>query len=244
MRIALVLAAIVFIATLLVRLPASVLVSHLPADIACEDVSGTIWHGTCGQLSSDGLKVAGVSWRLHPLALLELAISADLSSIDPSAGGRGSLVLTRSGDASISDLHATLPLAAGSPLLPAGSSATLVLSLPSVTLHNAHIASIEGGVEIQHVHLSNPASELGSYALQFQPPASGSTGSTMQGQLRDLEGPLQLSAQLYLQPTGDYEINGTVTPRDNANEDLSKVLQYLGPADAQGQRTFSLAGTL
>jgi hypothetical protein len=241
LRIALVLAALVFVATLLVRLPASVLISHLPADIACEDVSGTVWHGTCGQLSSDGLKVAGVSWQLHPLALLELAISADLSSIDPSAGGSGSVVLTRSGDASITDLHATLPLPTGSQLLPAGASATLVLSLPSVRLHNAHLASIEGSIEIHHLHLANPSSELGSYQLQLQPPASG---STTEGQLRDLEGPLQVSGQLRLQATGEYEVNGTVTPRANASEDLSKTLQYLGPADAQGQRTFSLAGTL
>lgn len=241
MRIALVLAAIVFVVTLLLRLPASLLVSHLPADVACEDVSGTVWHGTCGQLSSDGLKVAGLSWRLHPLALLGLALSADLASAEPGAGGSASVVLTRSGDASITDLQATLPMPVGSQLLPAGSSATLVLSLPSVKLHNAHLTSIEGSIQIQHVHLSNPVTELGSYQLQLLPATSG---STTEGQLHDLDGPLQVSAQLRLQPTGEYEINGTVTARSSANEDLNKALQNLGPADAQGQRTFSLAGSL
>lgn len=241
MRAALVLAALVFLATLLVRLPASVLLSYLPAQIVCEDVSGTVWHGSCGQVSSDGMKVAGVSWRLHPLALLALELSADLSSIDPNAGGSASVVLTRSADESITDLHATLPLAAGSPLLPADTTATLVLSLPSVRLHHDRLTSVEGSIEVQHVRVSNPASELGSYELQLQPSPSG---ATTEGQLHDLEGPLQVSAQLRLQPSGEYEINGTVTPRANANEDLNRILQYLGPADAQGRRPFSLAGTL
>jgi hypothetical protein len=241
LRTALVLAALVFIATLLVRLPAGVLVSHLPAGIACEEVSGTVWNGTCAQLSGDGLKVAGVSWHLHPLALLGLTLSVDLSSIDPAAGGSGSVVLTRSGDASITELHATLPLPPGAALLPAGASATLVLSLPSVTLHADHLTSIEGSIQAQHVHVSNPAADIGSYELQLQPPVSD---SPIEGQLHDLDGPLQVNGQLRLQPSGEYEVNGTVTARANASEDLDKLLQYLGPADAQGARTFSLAGSL
>jgi hypothetical protein len=66
----------------------------------------------------------------------------------------------------------------------------------------------------------------------------------MNGQLRDLEGPLEVNGQLTLQQSGSYEVNGTVASRASASEDLNKTLQlFLGPADAQGRRTFSLAGS-
>lgn len=240
MRLALILAAIVFIVTLLVRLPASLLVSHLPSDLVCEDASGTVWQGACVQLSTNGIRVANLTWSLHPLALLKLAISADLSSADPAAGGSGRVVLGRDGDVSITDLHATLALPAGSQWLPPGTSATLIASLPSAKFRNARLITIEGTIDIQQLHISNPAADLGSYQLRLQPEASG---SMIDGELRDLNGPLAVSAQLRLQPSGAYEINGTVAPRANPSEDLDKALQLLGPADAQGQRTFSLAGT-
>ena len=45
--------------------------------------------------------------------------------------------------------------------------------------------------------------------------------------------------------TDTADIEGTVATRSSASDDLSKALQlFLGPADAQGQHTFSLAGTL
>jgi Type II secretion system (T2SS), protein N len=243
LRAALILAAIIFIVTVLARLPADVLVSHLPSDIACEDVSGTLWHGTCGQLGSNGFNVAALSWSLHPLALLKLRVSADLISSDPAGGGSARVVLIRGGDVAISDLHATLPLPAGSPWLPGGASATLALTLPSVKLHNDRLVAIEGTVDVQQLHISNPAADLGDYELQIQPQASASA-PTIEGQIRDLNGPLAVSGLLRLQPSGEYDINGTVAPRGSVSEDLNKALQFLGPADAQGQRTFSLAGTM
>ena len=67
----------------------------------------------------------------------------------------------------------------------------------------------------------------------------------MIGQLRDLSGPLAVRGQLRLQPSGAFEINGTVATRPNAGNEIDQALQvFLGPADTQGQRPFSMAGTL
>jgi general secretion pathway protein N len=190
---------------------------------------------------ANGFAVAGLAWKLHPLALLSATLSADLSSADPGNGGSGSVSATRSGDVALTDLHVTLPLTAASNILPQGTTATLVLALPSARIHDSHLVSIAGTIELRQLHISNPAADLGSYELQI--PLAGS-GSAINGQLRDLEGPLAVNGQVTLQPSGAYEINGTVAPRAAPSDDVNKALQFLGPPDAEGRRTFSLAGTL
>jgi hypothetical protein len=247
LRLAIVLAAIIFCITLLARLPARLGVSFLPSDVICEDPSGTLWQGSCGQLRNNGLSIAGVSWKLHPLALLGLKVNADVISSDPNVPASASIEAARNGDVAIRDLDATLPLAAASHLLPNGDSATLVLALPAAKIRSGHLVAIEGTIQLQQLHIANPSADLGSYELQFPSGSSQSsdTVSTMVGQLRDLEGPLAVSGQVHLQPNGTYEADGTVVARDTASDDLNKVLQlFLGPADSRGQRTFSLAGSL
>jgi general secretion pathway protein N len=49
---------------------------------------------------------------------------------------------------------------------------------------------------------------------------------------------------LRLSPDGSYELAGSVAPKSDAGSDLTQVLQLLGPADAQGRRVFSIAGTM
>src|SRR5208282_1995644 len=87
-RSALLLAALVFLLTLLVRLPASVLLTHLPGSVRCTDVSGTLWRGSCGELAFGPQSVSDVRWTLHPVALLRARIALDLASADPAATGQ------------------------------------------------------------------------------------------------------------------------------------------------------------
>jgi hypothetical protein len=240
LRTGIILAVLIFIATLAVRLPAGLLVRYLPDDVSCDDPGGTVWLGSCARVRSNGITISALSWKLHPLALLRATLSAEVNSADPASSGHANIEATRSGDISISDLHAVLPLPPGSNVMPRGTSATLALTLPSARIHDSHLIAISGTIDLQQLHIADPPADLGSYELQF--PAT--EAATITGQLRDLEGPLAVSGQLVLQPTGTYEINGTVSPRAALSEELNKALQFLGPPDASGQRTFSLAGSL
>ena len=130
LRTALLLAAIIFSITVIARLPAQLLASRLPAPVHCEEPSGTIWHGTCGQLSAESLSIPGLSWKLHPLALLQLALRVDLNSIDPNNGGSASILARHNGDLTVTTLNAVVPLGPAPTILPAGSSALLALALP------------------------------------------------------------------------------------------------------------------
>jgi general secretion pathway protein N len=241
LRAALILVVVVFLATVLLRLPARVLLSMLPADVACASPAGTIWSGSCEQLRVGAVAVSGLSWTLHRAALLRLRLGADLASEDPAARGHAQVELAPNGDVAITALAATVAMPGGAGLVPAGTSGTMQLAIDSARLQGGHLVAVQGRIELQQLRIENPAADLGSFELQFAPP---NQNAPIVGQLRDLNGPLSVIGVLQLSPTGSYELQGSVASRPEASADLTQVLQLLGPLDAQGRRAFSLAGTL
>jgi hypothetical protein len=233
--------AVVFLITLVVRLPARALVALLPPDVTCAAPSGTIWSGSCGQLRAAPIVVSALSWQLHPAALLRARIGADVASQDPAANGHATLELRTNGDLSLTALVANLALPRDSGLVPAGASGTLQLAIDSARIEGGHVVAVQGTVDLQQLHIESPAADLGSFELQF---ASPNQGATMVGLLRDLDGPLSMIGTLHLKRDGSYELQGSVAPRAGSGADLTQLLQLLGPPDAQGRRALSIAGTL
>jgi hypothetical protein len=239
---AILLVAAIFAITVLVRLPAGVLPLLLPASIHCQSPTGTLWHGSCRELSSGALALSDVRWGLHPLALLRAHLLVDVQSDDARAAGQAQLMLHGNGDLQIQALNASLRLQGGLSALPPGWSGALQLAIDQASMQGGYLTAIEGVITVRQLHSDNPPAELGSFQLQF--PGRESTGAApMLGTLRDLEGPLSLQGQLQLLPSGAYELSGTVAARDSSSADLQQMLQLLGPLDAQGRHTFSLAGT-
>jgi hypothetical protein len=241
LRPALILAVVVFIITLLVRLPARALLMLLPAEVSCAEPAGTVWSGSCGELRAGAFAVSGLAWTLHPAALLRLHVAADLASQDPRANGHAQLELALNGDLAITALAANLAIPSGAGLFPAGSSGSVQLAVDSARIEGRHLVALQGKIDLQQLQIENPPADLGSFELQFAPP---SQGAAMVGQLRDLNGPLSVIGVLQLSRAGSYDLEGSVAPRPGASADLTQVLQLLGPPDAQNRRAFSLAGSL
>jgi general secretion pathway protein N len=241
LRAALILAAIAFLVTLLMRLPARTLLPLLPADVSCAAPTGTVWSGTCGQLHVGELAVSGLSWALHPAALLRLHLVADLASPDPQARGHAQVDLARDGKLAITALAASVALPGDAAVVPAGVSGSMQLAIDSARIEDQHLIALHGTIDLLQIHIDNPQADLGSFELQFTPPAQP---TVMVAQLRDLNGPLSVTGVLQLSPTGNYQLDGSVTPRPGASAELTQKLQVLGPADAQGRHPFSLAGSL
>ncbi len=243
---ALLLAAAMFLLTVLVRLPAAALSWLLPANVQCLSPSGTLWQGECTELRMPNLELAGVRWSLHAWSLLRARASFDLQSDDPRATGSTHLTLHPDGDMDLDALQATVPMPGPFSPLPPGWSGQLALDVAQASLRNSHIASLEGVITARQLHSEQPTADLGSFELRF--PGNGtaaeSRSSPMIGALRDLEGPLSVQATVTLTPNGAYELEGSLAARPDAAAELQQLLQMLGPADAQGRRPFSLAGTL
>jgi hypothetical protein len=243
-RFALLLAALVFLVTLLVRLPAGVLLAHLPGTLQCSGISGTMWRGSCGELAFGPRRVSEVRWLLHPASLLRARVALDLSCADPAATGQAYLEWSPGGELLVEHLAATLgaPLLTG--LLPGGWSASMQLAIGRARARAGHLVAIEGTAQLQQ--LRAPRIAFGSYELAFAPAAGAElpAGAPMQGTLRDLEGPLSLRGIMRLTPEGRYELSAKLAAHEDASPALQQLLELLGPPDAQGARDFSFAGTL
>jgi hypothetical protein len=72
--------------------------------------------------------------------------------------------------------------------------------------------------------------------------ASAKGGALQAARIVDEGGPLALQAQLELEPSGGWQLQGTVAARSAPSPVLAGLLQLLGPADAAGLRQFSIAG--
>ncbi len=242
LRSAAILSVLIFVVTVLVRLPARWLVGLLPPKVQCEAPSGTLWNGACGELRAGGYGLRGVSWRLHPAALLRMRLAADLGSEDPAARGRASIELARSGELAIKDLVASVDVQSGAGMLPVMVSGRLELALASARIVGARPAALQGKIDLQQLHVISPPADLGSFELQFAPQPEG---APLLGELRDLNnGPLSVNGRLRLTSGGAYQLDGTVAARAQAGAALTQALLLLGPPDVQGRRQFSLAGTL
>ncbi len=59
-------------------LPAAVIGHFIPHQVHADDWSGTVMHGAAGKLSVNARDAGAIEWRLHPLALLLLAMVVDI----------------------------------------------------------------------------------------------------------------------------------------------------------------------
>ena len=229
-------------ATLLVRFPARWGLALAPAGVACEQPAGSVWRGSCKGLRVAGLSLESVAWQLHPLALLRLRLGLDLQVDDARVAGQAQLDLSPGGRLEARNLRAHLPIDPGLlPLFPRGWGGELELALDALQLVDNHPVALRGALHARGLRRFAPPMALGDYVLRFEqaPDANG----RQLGQLRDEGGPLALAGQLQLGSDGQYELNGLVAARPEAGAELAHDLEMLGPADADGRRPFSLAGS-
>ena len=236
-------ALLLFLITVLVRLPASWALHLLPSSIACEQPAGTLWQGSCAQLQTAGMAIGPVNWSLHALPLLIARIDAEVQSEDTRLPLQVHVSVRTGGHVEASGVHAQFELSPDLlPSFPEGWQGQVQLNLAALSVAAGHLKSLQGTVDIASLRQQSPAMALGSYQLDFAP--STDAADAVVGQLRDTAGPLSVAGTLRYTAAGGYEINGTVAARGEATPDLAKAVEYLGEADGQGRRQFSLAGTL
>jgi general secretion pathway protein N len=236
------LAAVLFALTVLLRAPASWLTGTLPRSVECLQPAGSMWRGGCAQLRVAGATLSDVRWQLHPWALLVGHLELAVQSADVRAPATATLALGLGGHHSVRDLRADLPIDTGFlPLFPAGWSGRLQLALARLEFSAGHLAAIQGTVTARSLAQIRPAMPFGSYELRFADPAR--TDGAIRGELRDVGGPLAVAGTLVIRNGNEYVLSGSTAARADANAELAKAVEFLGPPDAQGRREYSLAGS-
>jgi hypothetical protein len=235
------LAALIFIATLIWRLPASWALGFLPAGVSCEQPRGTAWNGSCALLSAGNISLHDLRWNWLGGELLHRRVGVAVSVSDPQLHGSARLLLGSGGRLIAEQLSAQLPL--HNSLL--GSTATgldgsLRIELPAIELLHGQATAATGAVQARDIRRLQPLLNYGNFEWQLAAVQNG----RLSGPVRDLGGPLALAGTLALSLRGDFELNALLRARNSADPALTQAAELLGPADADGRHALSVSGVL
>jgi general secretion pathway protein N len=234
-----------YLAFALFTLPADIVLSRLtPAAVTTAGVSGTLWQGRAQVVQAGGLQLGSLEWDVHALALFVARLRADFKLTRTDGYAQGEVSLSPAGRVDLEQLSGSLPVGAlPANVAPGGWTGVLNVKLAQLSIDEGWPTSAEGTLEA--LDLAGPASNpanIGSYKVAF--PAEQAAGAgTLTGALSDLGGPLQISGKVQLSKDRSYLVEGLIAPRADAPVKVTRALEYLGPADAQGRRPFSFAGT-
>ncbi len=220
---------IVIAAATVYLLPASTAARFLPPQVRAEDFSGSLLHGAAGRIVVNAKDAGAIEWQIRPLALLRLAIVADIhwvkvgfvidGTVEVHAGGLTAHGVQGAGP--IEDLH-DLGVAAG-------WHGTARLTLSTIKSDFRKLEEAAGKIEVTGISSTGIAegSDLGSYVLTLAPGAIAPDG-TISASLNDTGGPVQAQAQIRLSPamrTG--MLSGTLKERPEAAPALRVQLNNL-----------------
>jgi hypothetical protein len=234
------LAAIVFAAILIARLPAAWFIPAARAQGNCASIDGSLWSGTCTNLSVNGTPVGDVSWELHPLRLVAGKLAAHVTVAQPAGNAAADVELGLGQRVTARHVLADFALDPKLvPALPPAMHGRAHLDLPLVEIQHGIITQLQGRIEAHDLEEhSGVNTALGSYVVTFP----GGSGDPI-GQIRDLDGPLALEGTLHLTRQPGFDLQGLISARPGAAPELVNNLRFLGSPDASGRRTFSLSGT-
>jgi hypothetical protein len=247
-----------FVIAVVVVLPARWAMPLLPAGVECEKLAGSIWAGRCTGLTistgkNTSVRVDTMRWRVAPSALLRLKLRAELElaiGALPDVHAAGTVELARDrqmklqqGSYSGKVDHALLGA------LPAGWTAHVVARDVEVELHGDRLLMLRGKLRVQSLQQAAKsydnfatARPLGSYELDFTN-SVGRDAPPFVGSLRSTDGPVAVDGRITVEADRSWQLQGFVTAAPGSDPELYRQLDLLGPADLNGRRPLSVAGS-
>ncbi len=233
---------VVFLGVGIATLPASLIVSHLPPGIAVEGVSGSIWSGAADAVRVRGAPLGAASWTAEPLALLSARLSYHVELTRADGFVRGRLAAALGGTLYGEDLDVDLPLSALATGPDGGGwQGGVAASVHSVRLERGWPVALDGKFTFTKLQPPGTRVAIGSYAIEFDP--ASAAADRLIGRVRDLDSPLLVRAQLVIKHDRSFSLEGDVTPRPGAPQEVTQAVAFLGSPDAIGRRQFVLGGS-
>ena len=240
----------------LVTLPANVLSGVLErSGFTASAYGGSIWSGSAQALAWRGAPLGDLRWRLAPLELLggRLAGHATLTRPDGSLDTRFATSFTGD-DIRLAGAKFALPIEALDALplgMPKGWRGRASGSFAEVHVQQRRPVALRGSLDIDGLVTPPPRNApLGSFRTVFPHPQPQPSLSLPQdpanltAQVRDIDGPFSVDAQITVSRDRNFSLEGTLAPRGPVPPAMQQSLQLLGPADAAGRRQFSVGGSL
>lgn len=233
----------------LATLPATLFAGQLArAGLSAASFSGSIWSGQAQSLTWRTGLLGDLSWSFAPLDLLRgrLGVHLTLTRADGRVATHASL--SPGGVVTLADTQLNLPVAALGALpigLPANWQGRVQGALEEVVFENGAPTALRGKLDLDGLVAPPPRNlAIGSYVVQAPDPgAAGGPPGEINLAIKDKGGPFAFEGRLTISAGRSYLLAGLVATRGNVPEPVSRALQMLGPADANGRRELSLSGT-
>jgi hypothetical protein len=228
------------LAVIIAALPASIITHFLPPSVHAEDFSGSVWHGSAGRISIDARDAGAFEWRLHPAALLGMAVAADIHWVKVGMVVDAVVKLDRQGFTA----HA---VKGGGPIedlrdfgVAAGWRGIADINFSELKGDFAKPLAAIGDVQVSNLTSAQIAqgADLGGYDLRLSEGAVGADGNVA-AQLMDTGGPLDVKALIHFsakERTG--MLTGTLRERADATPALRSQIDgiaQLRGRDPQGR---------
>jgi len=233
-----------FLVFLVAMVPAHQVARRLPAGVAMDGVSGTVWSGRARNVAVEGRALGALQWSCRPWRLVLLEWSCHVG-LQPAGGDvAGDFSGDFSGNLTGRDIRGTAPISSFEGIAtPRGWTGNLELELETLAVGSGRPESASGRLLLRGLRAPGANGErLGDFELVVGEGSVG--GATLNGRLRDLGGPLRVRGAIELFEDGRYLLRGDAAPGPGAGPAIFDTLGFLGPPDGQGRRPFTIEGTL
>ena len=168
------LAAIAFLAIVLVRMPAAWLLPSRGGQWSCASIEGSLWSGGCAALTVSSTSLGDLSWDLHPSRLLLGRAAAHLTLSHGPAEAAADVEATFGGRVTARNVVADLPLdSAIVPAVPANLHGRAHCELALVELQRGVLRQLQGRIEARNLEErsgNNTALQLHERELTMRAP--------------------------------------------------------------------------
>ena len=213
--------------------------------IRIDGLDGTLGNGHAAAIVYAGKPVLhDLRWRLHPWWLLLGKIDASVTTTDPHFSADGTARIGFGGLA-LRDFTAggqikSMLALAGYPFIPLDGA--VKLHLDRLDIQGSALGTVKGQAELHELSwgTGDQAARLGDFAADLGNPDA----KTTQAKVKTLAGPIDLSGDLSLTASGQYEINLALKPKSGAPQQVVELLKGIGRPDVTGTYRLRQQGRL
>lgn len=238
----------VYSITLLVNLPASVVTSFVPKNVAqLQGVSGTLWNGKAKsvKVKANNLVVKDVNWQMDWSALLGMALAVKVDFDNGSAlSGKGDFAYSLDGltasnvmlDISSAQLTELIPVS-----LPVDLEGQFSASIKEAKQGQPYCEQLTGLVVWNNAQVLSPVGNV-----DLASPSARLSCENGDIAVRIEQNSEQITSQfdISLKEGGKYQLKGELKGTDKLEPNIAQSLTWIGPKNKQGATTLNFNGVL
>ncbi|MEJ2258136.1 MAG: type II secretion system protein N [Woeseiaceae bacterium] len=211
-----------------------------PPLVALSGLSGTIWHGSAREFSTNGIYLRDLEWRIKPAGLLTGKAVYSVSGSPVSGFFDSEIAIGLGGTLALSNLTASLPLQMlAKPAGVAGLRGNLSVQIDRLELVAGRPAALDGTADIAGLVVPMVSrTSLGGYHAEFFTQNNGIVAS-----IEDTDGVVDLAGSLQLNQDKSYSFVGQVVAKADTPASLKQRMQVLPRTDRPGQHELRLDGS-